>query len=302
MTSTPESWDDLGSLRLKVECISQKLGLNNSELQELRDKVAFIDLHEQLKEQKHDRYQIKVCSIIIAVLLGCVLALQVFMIYTGSASGLTGLSDETWKTHPHDFKASEARNLAVLQQKDPEPESAVPQKHTEGESTPDGLLSLADKMQNSSGGVFYVCFPASAIEQNLEKYAPAFKEVARGWKHIVYPFCWIDTRKNLNKIYDEHFCDDVSKITFVMEKSRNGMMQSSKHAFGPDNAIQSESLFENCEDLCKRFPELFTIESSVWFRRIFRADQDIQPAVIKEFIDDVYSGQVQAALPWKRDL
>lgn len=117
MTSTPESWDDVGSLRLKVDCVSQRIGLNDSQLQKLRDEMMLIHAQEQ-EQKKKERFQMKVCvvcSILAAVLFGCVLTLQIVMIWSGLAPKLSqGLVHEAWKTHLDDFKASEVPNITLL--------------------------------------------------------------------------------------------------------------------------------------------------------------------------------------------
>jgi hypothetical protein len=84
MTATPEVWDDVGGLRLQVDCMSQKVdevekglaafhGLTDSQLQKLKDEILLIHADGQ-REQNKERCQMKVCIIIISVLLGCALA------------------------------------------------------------------------------------------------------------------------------------------------------------------------------------------------------------------------------------
>eukprot|EP00746_Dinoflagellata_sp_MGD_P017908 gnl/MRDRNA2_/MRDRNA2_141389_c0_seq1.p1 gnl/MRDRNA2_/MRDRNA2_141389_c0~~gnl/MRDRNA2_/MRDRNA2_141389_c0_seq1.p1 ORF type:complete len:399 (-),score=68.03 gnl/MRDRNA2_/MRDRNA2_141389_c0_seq1:126-1322(-) len=117
MTETPESWDDVGSLRLKVDSVSQKVGLNDWQLQKLRDEMMRIHAQEQ-EQKKKERFQMKACfvtSIIAAVLFGCVLTLQIVMIWSGSApKSSQGLLHEAWKPHLEDFKASEVTNITLL--------------------------------------------------------------------------------------------------------------------------------------------------------------------------------------------
>lgn len=129
MTTTPESWDDVGCLRLQVDCLSHKVGdledrcishevedgpdirnlnrkgepvfhgLLDSQLQKLRDKV---ELQEQ--EQKNQRC----LRDIIALLLGCVLALlfvifMIFMIYTMLTQKLSDEPSEATTLLPATF-------------------------------------------------------------------------------------------------------------------------------------------------------------------------------------------------------
>lgn len=402
MTSTPESWDDVGSLRLQVDCISDKLGMNDSQLQKLSDEFALIRAHlakAQQQEEKKQRCQMHICGVITAVFLSCVLAPQIYMICTVSAPKSTvldmnqnfqKLSDEVWKTFRDDLKASEAELKPS-----PEPEvqrgwrdqkfidaagraeraagsstdgpndsqeagkDAIDNWFETGKNNADGEQSIKvpgeDKVQfpqinltvvvseASSGGekresikaihdqpsslanqtmtlpsssfqnmspralkrfnrgVFYVCFPSSALKTKAKKYAQVFQDVSHSRKWMVYPFCYIDA-KNLNEIYDERFCDEAQQMTFVLETSRSDLDSSTKNASGPLNEIPIQSRFDSCLYMYSKSPQWFSITSSVRFRRMFPPNQDVQASLVEEFLSDVYSGKLQEVVPFKRDL
>eukprot|EP00746_Dinoflagellata_sp_MGD_P149466 gnl/MRDRNA2_/MRDRNA2_81491_c0_seq3.p1 gnl/MRDRNA2_/MRDRNA2_81491_c0~~gnl/MRDRNA2_/MRDRNA2_81491_c0_seq3.p1 ORF type:complete len:500 (-),score=114.29 gnl/MRDRNA2_/MRDRNA2_81491_c0_seq3:44-1543(-) len=106
-------------------------------------------------------------------------------------------------------------------------------------------------LKRARHGMVWVCFPANAFEQSVKTYAPVFNEVARSQKWRMYPFVYPDTRQM--ERYSEHFCDDVKKITFVMEKWS---------------------------------------DVSEVFRRVFEPDQVIQASLVEEFLNDVHSGKL----------
>lgn len=118
MTSTPESWDDVGCLRLQVDCVSQKVedvqtGL--AVVQKLKDEVARLQMQE--REQRKERYQMKICSIIAAFLFSCVLAVQIFMIYQVWAPRSTqAFPDEASRMHLEYVKTSEPTPLVPASQ------------------------------------------------------------------------------------------------------------------------------------------------------------------------------------------
>lgn len=116
MTNTPESWDDVGRLRLQVDCIS----------------VELARMHVREQEHQQERQYMKICHVVSAVtvvFLVCVVALQTIMIYSmynGSAPALVQrLSDEAWHAHLRDLKdtlipatqmsADKRRNISALQ-------------------------------------------------------------------------------------------------------------------------------------------------------------------------------------------
>lgn len=108
MTTTPESWDDVGHLRLQVDCIAQKMEHQDrdrdafqekivSELQKLRDEVVL--MHAQEQEQKKETCQWKGGTTIIVFLFGCALAMHIFT---------HRLPDDLGKPHLDIAKASNA--------------------------------------------------------------------------------------------------------------------------------------------------------------------------------------------------
>lgn len=133
MTSTPESWDDVGCLRIQVDSISQKVedlvdfqqgqaasyGFHESQIQKLTDELKLIQAQQQEHEEEKcqmklmiaqhqkEKCHIKVCGIITAVLLVLVivvLALHILMAGNDLVPRLIHrLSDEPWKTHLGDF-------------------------------------------------------------------------------------------------------------------------------------------------------------------------------------------------------
>lgn len=375
MTTTPEPWDDVGCLRLQVNCISQKVedvqkgltafhGLNDAQLKKLSYEVALI--HAQDQEQRSGRWQLKACGIATPLLLGCVLALlacvfalQMFMIYTGLGPRLTQrLSDEAWRAPPDDltFSLGESAerhlgetnatkrltswtggddNQPLLEafqtlqsevQNDQHPHISSDtdgvaesvnisyaedsgevegDNHDVNDLHTEGVIASSSDPQEVGGherlphGVFWVCFPSSSLDQNVKKYAQVFGEVAHR-KSMVYPFCHLDTRKSNS---DELLCDDVSKITFVLEKemTTNVASDSTPSQVSREEHIERSS-FRDCLDAWMDFPSWFTFKSSARFRRVFSADQDIQASLVDQFLDDVYSGKLQEAVPTKRDL
>lgn len=378
MTATPESWDDVGSLRLQVECMHQKFGINDSELQKLREKIELIDAEGQ--EHKRERRRIQVCGILISVFVACVFALQVLVIYNSSASRSTQkLVDEVRKSQADDMNASRLNVLLpapkrsknktwsqkkwgkpgklskkklsnstkrkTMEQKEPQESNEkreldvvtasnmeasgswksidgrktdrLGENITSSEATDDKLVLSGGKLLiRSSHAVFYVCFPEGNKEWYVKKYTPVFDEVTRSQTRMVYPFCYIDTTRSLNEVFDEHvkfmvrllhlrleqYCDDINQITFIMEKSKNEKLPSNEHPSNPHGEIPSDSSFQNCEGQLMQSPEWFRIESSAFFKRVFPAGHTIQATSIEEFIDDVYSGKLREVRPAKRDL
>lgn len=161
-----------------------------------------------------------------------------------------------------------------------------------------------------SFGVFWVCFPSNARARSKKKYAPVFIEVARSQKWPVYPFCHLDvthtldgTSKGTELFYEDHFCDDVDKITFVMQMEKRGDgVSNSKHASSPHGETPILSQFGECSDAMIESPAWFIMDSPAWFKRTFPPDQDIQASLVEEFLNDVYSSKVQEVTPPKRDL
>eukprot|EP00746_Dinoflagellata_sp_MGD_P013939 gnl/MRDRNA2_/MRDRNA2_130343_c0_seq1.p1 gnl/MRDRNA2_/MRDRNA2_130343_c0~~gnl/MRDRNA2_/MRDRNA2_130343_c0_seq1.p1 ORF type:complete len:418 (-),score=76.81 gnl/MRDRNA2_/MRDRNA2_130343_c0_seq1:11-1141(-) len=357
MTATPESWDDVGCLRLQVECISQKIqkvedvqqgmtafnSLSDWQLQKLKDEVVLLAAKEN---QKNERCQTRailfgcfLCSTVTAVLFGCVLTLQVFIInqmYAGSGPRLfQRLSNEVMKLN--DFSTSMASTLVQAEQaiqgkqgnssndekvghKLREIADTKIEKVLSGHSRQEQALKLStvwkvladdDKspeqtqdsqvaplletasnkgLRQSSRVMFYVCFPSSAHEQYVKKFTSVFNEVARKSKWTVYPFCHLDIRKAGD--WNEHLCNDAKKITFVLKTSRN--VTSSEYM-----EVPSDVEFDDYLSMYNWFPEWFSFESPMWFRRMYRPDQNIRVAEIEEFLNDVYSGKLQEVAPQK---
>lgn len=134
MTTTPESWDDVGCLRLQVDCISQKVenvqrglatfeGLSPLEFQKLRDEVALIHARE--------RCQLKVCGIASVFLLSCILVVLLFIAHSKEAPSLTQRpSGEASIAHLANFsfvnfQAPEATILVPGAEKEKDKQSSV---------------------------------------------------------------------------------------------------------------------------------------------------------------------------------
>lgn len=109
MTATPESWDDVGSLRLQVECISKKYGLNDSDLQKLRDKID-----EQDQEHKKERRQMRIFVILIAVFLCFVFAVQMEMLYIWGSKSAQKPVEDVWKTYPVNLESLEEKRFNAV--------------------------------------------------------------------------------------------------------------------------------------------------------------------------------------------
>lgn len=101
MTTTPESWDDVGCLRLQVDCLSSKV-------EDLEDKLR----HKLEQEEQHEnkrKCRTQACGIITAVLFGCILALLfivsllIMIVYTGSTQKASGESSEVNPLVPTTF-------------------------------------------------------------------------------------------------------------------------------------------------------------------------------------------------------
>lgn len=125
-------------------------------------------------------------------------------------------------------------------------------------------------------GVFWACFPASALEWHVKKYTPVFNKVARSQKWRIYPYLYLDTT-NLNDVREHvgELCSDVEKITFVLEKAT----QSS-------SGTRSESV----------------PTSLAWFRRVFEAGEEINTRLVVDFLKDVHAGKLPAVISPKGDL
>jgi hypothetical protein len=128
MTTTPESWDDVGSLRLEVNSISLKVqdvqaglsdchGLNDLQLQKLRQEIAQEIgqvMTVQSQEQTKERCKMKVCIFLMCALLVCVFMLQLFIICTGSSGELAQRLYKVARGTPADdfqFRAAEASTV-----------------------------------------------------------------------------------------------------------------------------------------------------------------------------------------------
>lgn len=197
------------------------------------------------------------------------------------------------KRHSTSWKAIEKR-----QTEPKDNDSGQGEDHEE----PDDQRKLSSPIKKTTGshGVFYVCFPATALEQYVKKHAQVFLEVARSRKWNVYPFCW------LNEVDAEHFCDDTTKITFVLEKSRSDPISMQigvdAHSNSPRDQIPSQNSFNDCFNLYDQEEKWFNIEDPVWNRRLFSPEQDISPSLIENFLVDVHSGKLQEVKPFIREL
>eukprot|EP00746_Dinoflagellata_sp_MGD_P149465 gnl/MRDRNA2_/MRDRNA2_81491_c0_seq2.p1 gnl/MRDRNA2_/MRDRNA2_81491_c0~~gnl/MRDRNA2_/MRDRNA2_81491_c0_seq2.p1 ORF type:complete len:449 (-),score=92.48 gnl/MRDRNA2_/MRDRNA2_81491_c0_seq2:206-1552(-) len=140
---------------------------------------------------------------------------------------------------------------------------------------PDNAEELMSLSQN---GLFWVCFPPTALEKSVKAYASAFNEVARSQKWRIYSFCYLDTNR-LKQDYTDHFCHDIRQITFVLEKN-SAANSGSKHTPFSKNA---ESDFEEFHR---------DTGSPAWFKRTFPPDQDIHASLIEQFLNDVHSGKI----------
>jgi hypothetical protein len=359
MTATPESWDDVGCLRLQVDCVSQKVendvGCLRLQVDCVSDKVEnfqlqFQKLSDQLalarqQEQKKERCEVKVCIIFAAVLFGCVLALLacglalwLYMTFGGSESRMIQrLSDEVWTMHVDEFKASGATTLAIRDAHKPkqkpvtdavtklkellaeqrrleEAEKATKEKYSTDTkelvdstttktfedhemttlpplrfqmwSVQSNLKASTEVLKRARRGMFWVCFPATDLKQFVKTYTPVFNNVAHSQTWRMYPFVYLDTRKI--ETYYEHFCDDISKVTFVMEKRSEVIADnkntSSRIAPGNMKWVKSET------------------RNPMWFRRVFEPDQVIQAPLVEEFLHDVHSGKLPEMRIAKGDL
>ena len=169
-------------------------------------------------------------------------------------------------------------------------------------------------LRQSSRGVFYVCFPASARNENMEKYADVFKKVSGRQKWMVYPSCYVETgevrlihiirdkygidvaetmqvteamqqhawirKAVLKRLRLEEFCGGTDRITFVMERSKTDVLQSNEPSFTPNDEIPAHFEFEHCEDLLIESPKRFELGPSEWFTRVLPQGQDIQASTI----------------------
>lgn len=177
----------------------------------------------------------------------------------------------------------------------------------------------------SSRAVFYVCFPKHARIEYVKKYEKVFNKVASSQKGTVYPFCYIDTGTNLRDMYGdeyvqqllqskqyktwinkmfrlEQFCDDQDGITFVMERSFKDVAMSNALSTTATGEIPANPSFDFCEVLLTQSPKSFRIGPSKWYRRVLEKGQGVRASLVEDFISDVYSGNLQAARPAKRDL
>lgn len=125
-------------------------------------------------------------------------------------------------------------------------------------------------LQRSIHGVFWVCFPPKTLKQSVKKYASVFNEVASSPRWKIYPFCYLDTRDLDNK-YKQHLCDDISKITFVMEKS-SAVASGNKHSTRPQHGTDFLSSWK--------------------FKRVFGPDQTIKASLVEDFLNDVHTGKL----------
>lgn len=200
-----------------------------------------------------------------------------------------------------DLKDKESRSssdLNVILPKD----TAQSEEQKLTKAMQDNILPVADKF---SHGTFWVCFPPSTHKQKVKHYAKIFNEVARRQKRMVYPFCYIDTR--FLDAYGESFCDDVNKVTFVLEvdKGKHDAISDSKRS-----EISTQSSFDDCSKALVESPHgkdgdefLETqFESPAWFRRTFRPDRVIRASLVEEFLNDAFSGKVPEVVPTKGDL
>jgi len=201
-----------------------------------------------------------------------------------------------------DVDAAGSRSLAVgekreaIKETQDEPSSPVDPDMRALPGLPFQMLSWGhseaseEVLKQAQHGLFWVCFPPSILEQNVKRYAPVFNEVAHSQKWQTHPFVYLDTR-SLN-FYHEHFCDDMEKTTFVMQKASDAI-SNNKHASSQQG----------------RIPNDFSVEWFVptganpqWFRREFRPDQVIHASLVEEFLNDVHSGKLLEIIPAKGDL
>lgn len=130
MTSTPESWDDVGCLRLQVNSISNELARMHVREQDISHELVRMHLREE--ERKEERRYMKIChfvGIVTAVVLIGVVALQSIVIrsmHSGAASILSQrLADAAFQAHLHNIKDSEANFLMPATQVDNRKNSSV---------------------------------------------------------------------------------------------------------------------------------------------------------------------------------
>jgi len=169
----------------------------------------------------------------------------------------------------------------------------------------DHNMRTSPPLPYQSHGVVWVCFPAGTFQHDVEKYAPVFTEIARSQRWMVYPFCFVDTRKLEDDEYGEHFCDNVKKLTFVMEKSTSTPVSEVEDMYSSTSYIPAQTRFDECRHYMETSPEYFrpikTSKQSV-HRRTFQPDQDIQASVVEDFLNDVHSGKLPEVSPAKGDL
>jgi hypothetical protein len=134
-------------------------------------------------------------------------------------------------------------------------------------------------MKRSEYGVFWVCFPSNAIKSYVEKYAPIFNKIATSRKWRMYPFVYLDTTR-LDEKYNHHFCDDITKITFGMEKTNDMVSGNQQEAYFLSDGRHPES----------------------YFRQEYPPDQDITTSVVEEFLNNVHSGKLRKIVFTKGDL
>lgn len=134
--------------------------------------------------------------------------------------------------------------------------------------------TASELLKWSRHGVFWVCFPPNALEELVKKYTSVFNEVARSQKWRMYPFCYLDTSRL--GFYTDHFCDDIKKITFVLEMNE-----------AVDFGRKAEP------------PAWIT---SIFFKRTFQPDQEIKTSLIDQFLADIHSGALPEIQTFKGDL
>jgi hypothetical protein len=211
--------------------------------------------------------------------------------------------EENKPSSPIDLNAAVSEHPAVDSE---EKQEAIESTHDESTSLADAydrdlpplpfqMLGMAkakaskEVLKRARHGMMWVCFPASALEQNVKTYAPVFNEVARSQKWRMYPFVYLDTRRI--ERYFEHFCDDVEKITLVMEKRSDVLSDNTNTSSRPAPSKSG-----------RKWVQFLVYESPEWFRRVLEPDQVIHAGMIEEFLNDIHSGKLPAIKIVKGDL
>lgn len=230
-TSTPEHWDDVGSLRLQVDCIS--LQVHDVQKERAGTETQIQKLQSLLYQQQKDMCYMKICLVAVSALLvscfGVLLCMYAVNVNAVAAVRLdtTSISSDTIDsklplqsldfqniseedfTHAlanglssGDLQGQQETNSTKGDKKDvlpAVPASEVQESNDSSNQTEVFHLPLpsqefeASVVNKGLRGTFWICFAPHQFDQNVASFSDVFDSLTEQWSQASFVF--LDTQK-----------------------------------------------------------------------------------------------------------